>query len=202
MWMEQPRSPDAINSRYLITKWWIKLSFSHSWPASMYLLVGGLFCWARNRDNTVDTKWNWLGHYVFLQLYSLRAPSLLVSTADLSFLSVMPRRYQAIWGFGVVSVLSSDTMGQSPSRVLVHWHTRFGPEPTHGPDTAYPQFRPLKKAIFSTAASPPFWIAETWFLLRNLGYYSPLKPCSESGHFRKFLYFTFWNPWISRKKKS
>ena len=108
----------------------------------------------------------------------------------------MPRRYQAIWGFGVVSVLSSDTMGQSPSRVLVHWHTRFGPEPTHGPDTAYPQFRPLKKALFSTASAPPFWFAETWFLLRNLGYYSPLKPCSESGHFRKILFLAFLNPWL------
>ena len=112
----------------------------------------------------------------------------------------MPRSYQTIRGFGVVSVLSSDTMGQSPPRVHVHWHTRFGPATPHGPDTAYPQFRPLKKALFSTAAAPPFWIAETWFLLRNLGYYSPLKPCSESGHFRKFLFLAFWNPWISQKK--
>ena len=102
-------------------------------------------------------------------------------------LSVMPPRNQTKRGNGVVSVLSFDNMGQSLPWVHVLWHKRFGPEPARGPDTAYPQFRPLKKAIFSTAAAPPFWIAETWFLLRNFGYYSPLKPCSESGQFRKFL---------------
>ena len=71
-------------------------------------------------------------------------------------LSVMPRRNQTKAGNGVVSVLSFDTMGQSLPMVHVPWHNKFGPEPAHGPDTAYPQFRPLKWAIFSTAAAPPF----------------------------------------------
>ena len=71
-------------------------------------------------------------------------------------LSVMPPRNQTKRGNGVVSVLSFDNMGQSLPWVHVLWHKRFGPEPARGPDTAYPQFRPLKKAIFSTAAAPPF----------------------------------------------
>ena len=75
---------------------------------------------------------------------------------NFAVLSVMPRRNQTKAGNGVVSVLSFDTMGQSLPMVHVPWHNKFGPEPAHGPDTAYPQFRPLKWAIFSTAAAPPF----------------------------------------------
>ena len=71
-------------------------------------------------------------------------------------LSVMPPRNQTKRGNGVVSVLSFDNMGQSLPWVHVLWHKRFGPKPANGPDTAYPQFRPLKKAIFSTAAAPQF----------------------------------------------
>ena len=115
-------------------------------------------------------------------------------------LSKQTRRYQTVAGNRVFSVLSSDPMGGSYPWVHVPWPIKFGPRATHGLAGACLHFSPLPKVIFSGALSQPFWIAESWFLLRNFWHYNLPRIWYDISSNQKFCILRFSTLWNTFKK--
>ena len=117
-----------------------------------------------------------------------------------SFLSKQTPRYQTVAGNWVFSVLSSDPMGGSYPWVHVPWPIKFGPRATQGLAGACLHFSPLPKVIFSGALSQPFWIAESWFLLRNFWHYNLPRIWYNISSNQKFCILRFSTLWNTFKK--
>ena len=116
------------------------------------------------------------------------------------FLSKQTPRYQTVAGNWVFSVLSSDPMGGSYPWVHVPWPIKFGPRATHGLAGACLHFSPLPKVIFRGALSQPFWIAESWFLLRNFWHYNLPRIWYDISSNQKFCILRFSTLWNTFKK--
>ena len=91
-------------------------------------------------------------------------------------------------------------MGGSYPWVHVPWPIKFGPRATQGLAGACLHFSPLPKVIFSGALSQPFWIAESWFLLRNFWHYNLLRIWYDIGSNQKFCILRFSTFWSTFKK--
>ena len=123
-----------------------------------------------------------------------------LKNAPVKYVSKQTPRYQTVAGNWVFSVLSSDPMGGSYPWVHVPWPIKFGPRATQGLAGACLHFSPLPKVIFSGALSQPFWIAESWFLLRNFWHYNLPRIWYDISSNQKFCILRFSTLWNTFKK--